>query len=118
MSYFLKILLIAFFSSTQVLVAQQTKLLMFESSSCYYCDIWNEEVGNIYPKTSEGIIAPIQKIDIFDSLPNEVILLRDVSFTPTFILLNNNIEVARLEGYPGEDFFWSLLAEMLSLIEN
>ena len=118
MFLFYKMLLISLFSLTQLAAAEQTKLLMFESSNCYYCDMWNEEVGMIYPKTVEGMAAPIHKIDIFDSLPNGVILSRDVSFTPTFILLNNNFEVARLEGYPGEDFFWSLLSEMLLLIED
>jgi hypothetical protein len=26
----------------------------------------------------------------------------------------DGLEVSRLEGYPGEDFFWGLLAEMIS----
>ena len=34
-------------------------------------------------------------------------------FTPTFILVADGREAGRIEGYPGEDFFWGLLAKML-----
>jgi hypothetical protein len=38
---------------------------------------------------------------------------RPVVFTPTFVLVEDGQELARIEGYPGEDFFWGLLARML-----
>ena len=38
--------------------------------------------------------------------------MRRVSFTPTFILVQDGVEVGRIEGYPGEDFFWGLLGKM------
>ena len=34
-------------------------------------------------------------------------------FTPTFILLQNGVEVDRIEGYASEDFFWGLLGQAL-----
>lgn len=40
-------------------------------------------------------------------------LARRVTFTPTFVLLVNGTERNRIEGYPGEDFFWGLLGQML-----
>jgi len=39
-------------------------------------------------------------------------LERSVHFTPTFILVDDGREVGRIEGYPGEDFFWGLLGMM------
>jgi hypothetical protein len=36
-----------------------------------------------------------------------------VNFTPTFVLLVDGVERNRIEGYPGEDFFWGLLGRML-----
>jgi len=47
------------------------------------------------------------------NLPADVTLLRAVTFTPTFVLLVDGIETQRIEGYPGEDFFWGLLGTML-----
>ncbi|WP_299428369.1 hypothetical protein [uncultured Shimia sp.] len=90
----------------------ETVLLMMEEEGCLWCARWNEEIAPIYPKTAEGQIAPLQRHDIHDPLPN-VALARSVVFTPTFILLVNGIEKDRIEGYPGEDFFWGLVSEML-----
>jgi hypothetical protein len=44
---------------------------------------------------------------------NEQQIQSAVIYTPTFIILSNGAEVARIEGYPGEDFFWPLLNQAL-----
>ena len=44
---------------------------------------------------------------------HEITLNSSPQFTPTFIIVNNNIEVGRIEGYPGEDFFWGLIDKIL-----
>jgi hypothetical protein len=38
---------------------------------------------------------------------------RNLHFTPTFVLMVDGVEASRIEGYPGEDFFWGLLGQML-----
>jgi hypothetical protein len=42
-----------------------------------------------------------------------MVFARALTFTPTFVLMVDGIEVSRIEGYPGEDFFWGLLERML-----
>ena len=73
---------------------------------------WNEEIGPIYRKTEEGEAAPLRRIDI-GALPGEMELGGKVVFTPTFLLVEDGRDLGRIEGYPGEDFFWSLLARLL-----
>jgi hypothetical protein len=89
------------------------ELVMVEEHGCYYCITWKREIGPIYPKTSEGDFAPLRMIDIDDGVPADLKFARKVVYTPTFILIDNGVEVARIEGYPGEDFFWGLLDMML-----
>ena len=36
-----------------------------------------------------------------------------VVYTPTFLLMSDSREIGRIEGYPGEDFFWALLNQIL-----
>ena len=91
-------------------------LLMAEEDGCYWCERWNKEISAIYPKTPEGHAAPLQRADIHD-LPKSVSFERRVHFTPTFILIDKDKEIARIEGYPGEDFFWGLLGMMLEKAE-
>lgn len=92
------------------------ELVMVEEHGCVWCETWNEEIAPIYPKTAEGRFAPLRRIDIHDPLPEDLSFARRLSFTPTFVLIDDGAEVARIEGYPGEDFFWGLLERML--IEN
>ncbi len=91
-------------------------LLMAEEDGCYWCGRWNEEIAHIYPKTAEGRAAPLQRYDLHHDTPS-VAFARRVSFTPTFILVDDGRELARIEGYPGEDFFWGLLSMMLERAE-
>ena len=51
------------------------------------------------------------------ALPGEVLVERPARVTRTFILLREGREVAGLEGYPGPDFFWPLLGEMLAIAD-
>ena len=55
----------------------------------------------------------IARADLRQGPPEGITYERRVTFTPTFILVENGQEIARLEGYPGEDFFWGLLGMML-----
>ncbi|MGK7651610.1 hypothetical protein ACSQ76_04010 [Roseovarius sp. B08] len=90
----------------------ETYLLMAEEDGCYWCARWNEEVAAAYPKTPEGQAAPLRRYDLYSETP-DVDFARRVRFTPTFILVRDGTELGRIEGYPGEDFFWGLLGEML-----
>ena len=88
-------------------------LLMVEEQWCEWCEQWNSDIGVIYSKTAEGRTAPLRRADIHDELPEDVELNARVHYTPTFVLLSNGKEVGRIEGYPGEDFFWGMLHQLL-----
>lgn len=92
----------------------ETILIMFEERGCPYCELWQEQIGPIYPKTEEAAIAPLLQMDIDDPLPEGVSIDGVLVFTPTFVLVNDGQEVDRIVGYPGEDFFWGLLDRMIS----
>ena len=89
------------------------RLAMFETPGCEWCDLWDAEVGVVYARTPEGAAAPLVRLDKNDDLPAGVRVAADPVYTPTFVLLENGEEIGRIEGYPGEDFFWGLLQKML-----
>ena len=90
-----------------------TRLLMAEEDGCYWCAKWDAEISHIYPKTAEGRTAPLERFDLRGPQPDYQFSKR-VAFTPTFLLIEDGKEVGRIEGYPGEDFFWPLLGELFS----
>lgn len=98
--------------------AQGLQLAMVEQPGCIYCARWHAEVGPEYPLTAEGIAAPLLQLQLREPLPDGVTLRAPPVFTPTFILLRDGTELSRIEGYPGEDFFWPLLAQMIAAAGN
>lgn len=102
---------------TTLAAGAETRLIMVEEDGCMWCARWNEEVSAIYPKTPEGKAAPLERIDIRAPRPEDLTFARPLFFTPTFVLVIDRVEASRIEGYPGEDFFWGLLKQMLERAE-
>jgi len=113
---YLTLLLCAVFMLGGALVGSKAiaaELIMVESSGCHWCEVWDEEIGPIYHKTSAGKIAPLRRIDLHKKLPEDLRFLKQLAFSPTFIVVNKGVEVGRITGYPGESFFWGRLELIL-----
>lgn len=107
-------LLIIVLSVSPPVRASSAVLLMLEQVGCEWCEAWTEDIGESYPNTWEGRAAPLRRIDIHDPLPSDLAGLRVERFTPTFILMVDGREIGRIRGYPGPDFFWPMLDELLT----
>lgn len=93
--------------------ADEIRLIMVEQPGCAYCAAWNDQIAPAYPNTAEGEFAPLLRADLHLGPPDGYTYARRVNFTPTFILTDDGKEVARMEGYVGEDFFWPVFAKLL-----
>lgn len=96
--------------------SRAAELVVFESTTCEWCEVWHEEVGETYSKTSEARLATLRRIDIDDGIPENLSNIANVQFTPTFVLVEDGKELGRIVGYPGESFFWQLLSQLLNRI--
>lgn len=90
------------------------ELLMLDSNHCEWCALWDEQIGGIYDRTSEGRCAPLRRMSIFAPVPDDLSLAKPARYTPTFVLLDDGTEIGRIEGYPGEDFFWPMLGQLIA----
>ena len=97
--------------------ARAAELIMFNEAGCVWCQRFDAEIGPIYAKTAEGRLAPLRRVDIAQARSSGFDLARPVTATPTFVLIEAGREVGRITGYPGEDFFWGLLDEMLAKLK-
>lgn len=100
------------------LSTQAAELLMLEEDGCVYCAKFNREIAPAYPNTAEGKTAPLRRINIKDDWPTDLAGIAPDTITPTFILVENGVEIDRLYGYKGDEFFWFLLSEMLQKLET
>ena len=112
----LRIATLAFLAATPA--SAELSLLMFDQPGCIYCERWEAEIGISYHKTEEGQAAPLTRVDLRDPLPDGVSIERRATFTPTFVLLDDGAEVGRIEGYPGDEFFWPLLARLIEQADS
>ncbi len=86
-------------------------LVMVEEPGCVYCARWHAEVGPAYANSPEGRFAPLQR----ERLGSAALAhLKGLRYTPTFVLTEGDREIGRIVGYPGADFFWALLADLLA----
>ncbi len=108
----LKALLIFLFAIFPM-IANAASLLMVREDNCMWCEVWDREIGPIYPKTKEGQFAPLIHVDLAQSIDDSRIE-NPVVYTPTIGVGAKWLVNCRIVGYPGADFLWTLLAEILS----
>jgi thioredoxin-related protein len=94
-------------------VAAKMTLVMVEQPGCVYCKRWDDEISAKYPLTDEGKAAPLQRIRLGAPMPDDFAEIAPVAFTPTFVLVEDGQEIGRIAGYPGEDFFWPMLDDLI-----
>lgn len=119
LTFMLKFILVVFsllVSTTNLSAEDQTpqELVFVTSDHCPFCKAWEREVGKIYGSTPYARQARLRRVDIaeVDSALSE--LATDIFGTPTFLILENNMEVGRIEGYQSSDLFFWALSEYIS----
>ena len=98
--------------------ARAAELLMFEQKGCVYCALFNREIAPAYGRTDEGKRAPLRRVDIDAPLPSDLAFVQRERFTPVFVLVDGGREYGRIRGYPGETFFFGLLANMIERLDR
>ena len=88
-------------------------MMMVDQRGCVYCARWDAEIGPGFTASAEGKAAPLLRVDIDGPWPDGIVLDSRPVITPTFILLDRGVELARVEGYVGETYFYPVLDEMM-----
>nr|WP_110031115.1 transcriptional regulator [Hoeflea marina] len=96
--------------------ARAAELVMFEQAGCVWCARFNAEIAPAYARTDEGQRAPLRRVDIHAPIPADLAAIPIERFTPSFVLVEDGKEYGRIRGYPGDEFFWFRLDELLSAL--
>ena len=91
------------------------KLLMITADYCIYCQIWEKEIGKIYPKTDISKIFPLEKIELDEQSISSESVNYETKITPTFIFFKEKEEIGRIIGYSSAEMFWWQVDEILNL---
>ena len=97
--------------------ARAAELVMFEQAGCAWCEAFDRKIAPIYPKTEEGLRAPLRRVDTAQRLPPDLAFIETERLTPLFVLVDRRHEIGRIRGYPGEDHFWGLLGVLMKKLD-
>lgn len=98
--------------------AKAAELVMYERAGCPFCHDWHREIGPTYPKTTQGLVAPLLRRQLSDPPLQNVHLDAPITVTPTFVLVESGREIGRIIGYPGPEFFFPILDELLERLRT
>ena len=108
--------LVIFFLFLSKSTFAENKLLMITADYCIYCQIWEKEIGKIYPKTEISKSFPLERIELDEYLFDNDISDTDnyeTKITPTFVFYRGNNEIGRITGYSSAEMFWWQVDEIL-----
>src|SRR5436190_9350893 len=111
-------LLVLLFIILLLAPAHAAELVMFEQKGCVWCQKFDREIAPAYDKTSEGKRAPLRRLDIAQPTPSDLAFIKRERFTPVFVLVEDGREIGRIRGYPGDVFFWGLLANLIERLDR
>ena len=98
-------------------VTEAAELVMYRRDGCPWCARWDREIGPVYPKTDVSRRLPLRTVNL-DRDKDLAVSHRPIRYTPTFVLVEDAKEVGRIEGYPGDEFFWVRLASLLTVLDQ
>ena len=105
--YFLLSFMFWFILSVSASLSDGSKLLFFTSKTCPYCQWWEKDIGDIYPKTEYSKEFQLTRITFDKDFNSQDSGLRKSIFgTPTFVFVYLGKEIGRIEGYNGPERFW------------
>ncbi len=89
------------------------KLLMITADYCIYCQIWEKEIGKIYPKTDVAKSFPLERIELDEHSIRNDLDSNETKITPTFVFFKEKEEIGRIIGYSSAEMFWWQVDEIL-----
>ena len=92
------------------------ELFIFESGGCEWCESWEEDIGKTFHLTDIGQRLPLRRLDIDDPIPAPFKHFKAIVFSPTFVLVEDGVEIGRIVGYIGEYQFWTLLEQLIQKV--
>ena len=98
--------------------AGAAELVMFEQKGCVWCQRFDRDIAPAYDKTAEGQRAPLRRVDTAGPVPQDLGFIKRERFTPVFVLIDQGREFGRIRGYPGDIFFWGLLANLIERLDR
>ncbi|GJM01908.1 MAG: hypothetical protein DHS20C08_04090 [Rhodomicrobium sp.] len=75
------------------------EVVMFSTSLCDYCAIFNEEIGKPYAENELSKKAPLIRVNLDEYGTGPYHLKKPLQYAPTFVIMSGDKEIARMRGH-------------------
>jgi len=93
--------------------ATALEIVVIEVGGCKYCPLLRQDVAEGYARSPRARDVPIRFVDVTATGADRLKLKSPVNIVPTTVLMHNNVEVGRIEGYVAPDDFARLVTDLL-----
>ncbi len=95
-------------------VASGLEIVVLEAPGCVYCDVFRAQDKAAYEASPRARTAPLRFLDLNDEAADKLQLTGGpVNVVPTFVVMKDRKEVARIVGYVGLESFIRVLNSIL-----
>lgn len=84
------------------------ELVVYSSEQCVVSRQFEKEVAGDFASSNAGRAFSLRLVDI-DNAPAGVTLSQPITSTPTFVFVDQGVEMARFVGYPGREHFFRIV---------
>lgn len=95
--------------------ASGLEIVVLEAPGCVYCDVFRAQDKAAYEASPRARTAPLRFLDLNDEAADQLQLTGGpVNVVPTFVVMKDRKEVARIVGYVGIENFMRVLNSILA----
>lgn len=89
------------------------EIIVMEVPGCKYCPLFREHILPAYSASPRAKEMPIRFVDVSAADTSKLKLISPIETVPTAVLMQNNKEIGRIEGYVGPQDFGRLVSAIL-----
>lgn len=93
--------------------ATTLEIVVIEVGGCKYCPQLRQDVADGYARSPRARDVPIRFVDVTAPGTDRLKLKAPVNIVPTAVLMHDNVEIGRIEGYVAPEDFARLLTDLL-----
>lgn len=94
-------------------IEKNFELIMFETSLCNHCAVFDDEVVKLYKSHSLAQMAPMVKVNLDEEGTGRYHLNKPIQMVPTFIVMKNGKEIGRISGMVNKFAFLAFVRDKL-----
>lgn len=94
-------------------IEKQFELIMFETSLCNHCAVFDDDVAKLYKSHSLAQMAPMVKVNLDEVGTGRYHLNKPIQMVPTFVVMQNGKEIGRISGMVNKFAFLAFVRDKL-----